>query len=162
MFYKTYREHCLGWSGNVAVTHLMLVLQLGMLSGCVGHRRAPLPTPSVSATPEDELDCYTCLQQLLAVPVLDSMSHEPAKRNTDNFGGAGLRIPTPLDIASDAPSYWLHVDTKAEIVFVTRSGGIGDNLNASFGPWPINEPMVTQLIERVRQHSSAQGQPTSQ
>ena len=127
-------------------TSLLVILLSMAFCGCVRHSRRPDPA-AVAA--DRAVDCYESLQELLAIPAIGSTEPSPVSHNTLSNREDALRIPTARDFAGDSPNYWLHVNKEAGIAFVTMTGGIGGNLNATYGPWPIDEPKVNQLVECI-------------
>ena len=127
-------------------TRLLAILLVMTVFGCAQQSRRPV---HVSPTKDLKVDCYESLKELLAIPAVDASDTLPFSHNALSNREDTLRIPTSRDFAGDSPSYWLHLNKEKGIAFVTRTGGIGGNLNATYGPWSIDEPKVKQLIQRL-------------
>ena len=58
-------------------------------------------------------------------------------------------IETVSTLASDAERYTLHFSRSDRTAYMTVSGGIGDHIHRTVGPWPIDHPDVRELMEHV-------------
>jgi len=81
------------------------------------------------------------LDRLLKTPT------DPAHTISNNDSVQSFSVRSPEDLASDGRRYVLRVDQLNQTAWIEVSGGIADHLTGTFGPWPLENSQVQQLLK---------------
>lgn len=99
------------------------------------------------ASPQLRLtDHKAWINRLLATPPVEHVQQTAAAPETTMT----LPVPTPQSFASDGQAYFLQIDTQAQLAWLTTNGGIGGQLLERHGPWKLDNPDVTHLVQSLR------------
>lgn len=125
---------------------LFLLFAFSLPAGCARRQAAPTAPPPASAQTDIRSETYVCLQKVLKLPASDVASVSDDEQSANET----FHIDTPLNIATDAERYSLHVNNVNQSAFITSAGGINDHIHKIYGPWSSTSPCVANLIRVVR------------
>lgn len=94
---------------------------------------------STSETAETE----SPLDRLLKTPA------DPSCSMSKSQSVAFYPLSSVQDLAADGPRYILYVDSVNQIAWIGVSGGIGNHLSETLGPWPLENRDVQQLLNTL-------------
>lgn len=108
------------------------------LSGCAFQGSQP-QIPQTSLRPIEPTDEQKLVSRLLMTPA-DSQLTIPV--------GADHCYPvfTAEGLACDGRTTTLHVSNSTGTAWITRTGGIGDHIRESVGPWPASNSDVQLIV----------------
>ena len=109
------------------------------LSGCDFQGSRP-QIPQTSLRPVEPTDEQKSVSHLLATPV-DLQLTIPVAGADHSYS-----VPTAEELACDGRTTTLHVSHSTGTVWITRTGGIGDHIRETVGPWPASNPDVQLIV----------------
>jgi len=123
----------------------LALIMLLVLIGCARTRSEPVVTPAAhySESPARAPSAIKCVLRLLEMPAYTDLAI-PAGSDVESHP-----INEMYPLAADAERYTLHFSRADGTASITVSGGIGDHIQRTEGPWPINHPDVRVLVKHV-------------
>ncbi len=128
----------------------LLVTITIFLAGCSRHRHTDPPRQSTSVPDISTTKTADSLHQLLLTPVVNDAPTIPA--------GNSLREITVRDtqlLAADGHRYTMFVSDDDQLVWIKKTGGIGNHINEVVGPWSINNQYAVALLAEIAEREVA-------
>jgi hypothetical protein len=130
--------------GNCMIRLALLLLLLILIIGCA----RPRPKLSDNSPPQSSATIINDLtQKLLAMPASSDLTIPSASQATETF-----EVPSLETLASDGRRLTLSVDRRSGTAWISSSGGIGNHLSGTFGPWHCDHPTVAQLLHEINHY----------
>lgn len=118
--------------------------------GCSRHRHPDQPPTSQGVPDVIAMKTADSLHQLLLTPVVNDAPTLPA--------GDSLReitVPDTQLLAADGHRYTMFISDHDQLVWIKKTGGIGNHINEVVGPWSINNPYAVALLSGIAEREAA-------
>ncbi len=118
-------------------------------AGCSRHRYADSPPPPPGVPEVSEIKTADSLHQLLSAPVVNDAPTLPE--------GDSLRqvtIPDAQLLAADGHRYTMFISDHDQLVWVKKTGGIGNHINEVTGPWSLENQYVVALLSKIAEREA--------
>ena len=119
-------------------------------AGCSRHRHTDPPRPSTTLPDVSAKKTADSLRELLLTPVVDDAPTLPA--------GDSLReitVPDTQLLAADGHRYTMFISDHDQLVWIKKTGGIGNHINEVAGPWSMNNPYAVALLSEIAEREAA-------
>ena len=90
------------------------------------------------------------LHQLLLTPIVDDAPTLPAGDTVRE-----ITVPDAQVLAADGHRYTIYISDHDQVVWIRKSGGIGNHINEVVGPWSINDPYAVALLSEIAEREVA-------
>jgi hypothetical protein len=120
------------------------------LAGCSRHRHSDPPRPSQTVPDVSAMNTADSLRQLLLTPVINDAPTLPA--------GDSLReiaVPDTQLLAADGHRCTMFISDHDQLVWIRKTGGIGNHINEVVGPWSISNQYAVALLSEIAEREAA-------
>ena len=118
--------------------------------GCSRHRHTDPPPPLQGVPESSATKTDDSLRQLLLAPVVNDAPNIPE--------GESLRqitIPDTQVLAADGDRYAMFISDHHQLVWIKKTGGIGNHINEVVGPWLIENQYAVALLSEIAEREAA-------
>ena len=112
--------------------------------GCSRHRHPDPPQPSRTVAEDSATRTADSLHQLLLTPAVDDAPGLPSGTSLKE-----IPVPDAQLLAADGHRYTMFISDHHQLVWIKKTGGIGNHLNEYLGPWSINNQHAVALLSEV-------------
>lgn len=128
-----------------------LLITIAVFSvGCSRHRHTDPPPTSHEVPDVIAIKTADLLHQLLLTSVVNDA---PALPEGDSL--REIPIPDAQVLAADGLRYTMFIGDDDQLVWIKKTGGIGNHINEIVGPWSIKNQYVVAIQSEIAKREAA-------